>query len=336
VVPTTETTGPWSEGPAADEPVTAGEVSGTDDARVLAELGGLNLRERPVTASGQRSLEPSPRRIKQQVTCFRYATADHEAGRIKDRGQVGEPLAQPAAHDLEAAKRGRVAFGRGLGYLRAGNTLGPPPAQLQQPHGAFRGAPCEFARLVNQGVPAAVLLPAAAVPAAAQPAVGDHADMPGLARHAPPATVELTADDDARADACSHRHKHHVAVSAGGPEPRLGPGRCVRVVLHHHLAAQTLLDPLLQRLVTPGEIRREQHRGPGAVDEPGCAEPDGCDLTGRDLVAVQQFRHHIGYGLLGPRRARRRSRPLQPGEDPAVFVDHSRRDLRATDVNADG
>src|ERR1700678_3413741 len=137
----TGTTGPWFEGPAADEPVPAGGMGGTAGGPGLAELGGLDLRERPVTASGQRSLEPSPGRIKQQVTCFRYAAADHEAGRIKDRGQVGEPLAEPAAHDLEAAKRGRVAFGRGLGYLRAGNPLGRSPAQLQQPHGAFRGAP---------------------------------------------------------------------------------------------------------------------------------------------------------------------------------------------------
>jgi hypothetical protein len=48
----------------AEEPVPAGEVGGTDDARVLAELGGPDLRERPVTASGQGSLERSPRRIK--------------------------------------------------------------------------------------------------------------------------------------------------------------------------------------------------------------------------------------------------------------------------------
>jgi len=60
----TGTTGPWSERPAGEEPIPAGEVGGTDDARVLAELGGPDLRERPVTASGQGSLERSPRRIK--------------------------------------------------------------------------------------------------------------------------------------------------------------------------------------------------------------------------------------------------------------------------------
>src|ERR1019366_9191120 len=55
-----------------------------------------------------------------------------------------------------------------------------------------------------------------------------------------------------------------------------------------------------------------------------------------DLVPGQQLGHHVGDGLLGPRRTGRRSRPLQLGEDLAVFIDHPCRDLRATDVNADG
>ena len=44
----------------------------------------------------------------------------------------------------------------------------------------------------------------------------------------------------------------------------------------------------------------------------------------------------VGDGELGPRRAGRRGRSLQFGDDPAVFVDNPRRDFRATDINADG
>jgi hypothetical protein len=47
-----------------------GEVGGADDTRVLAELGDLDLRERPVTSPGQRALEGGPRGIEQQVSRF--------------------------------------------------------------------------------------------------------------------------------------------------------------------------------------------------------------------------------------------------------------------------
>ena len=263
-----------------------GQVGGADDPGVLTELRDPDLGQRPTAAAGQRALESGPRGIEQQVARLGYAAADHEAGRIEDRGQVGQPLAEPAAHDLEAAQRGRVALGRGPGYHRAGNALGYSPAQLQQPDGAFRSAPGELARLGDQRVPAAVLLPAAPVPAAAQPPVGHHPDVAGLARHPPAAAVELAADQDGGADAGPQGHQHHVAVPAGGAEPGLGPGRGVRVVLHHDLAAETLLHPLLQRLVAPGEVGREQDSGPGAVDEPGRPDPDGrrpCPGDGRGV-----------------------------------------------------
>jgi len=102
-------------------------------------------------------------------------------------------------------------------------------------------------------------------------------------------------------------------------------------ILHHHRAAETLLDSVFERLVTPGQVRREQHGGAGAVDEPGRAEADG-----RDLVTGLQLGHHVGDGLLGTRRAGRRSRSLELGQDLAIFVDYRCCDLRATDVNADG
>ena len=308
-----------------------GQIGGTDDACVLTELRGPDLRERPVTPAGQGPFEGRAGRVEQQFTRLGHATADHEAGRIEHRGQVGQALAEPAADDLEAAQRDRVAFGRGLSDLRTGNTLGYSPAQLKQPHGALRGPPGELTRLGDQGVAADVLLPAAPVPAAAEPTVGDHPDVPGLARNAPAAAVQLAADKDGGPDPGPDRHQHHVAVAAGGTEPRLGPGRGVRVVLHHDRAAEPLLHSLLERLVAPGQVRREQHGGARAVDEAGGAEADG-----GDLVAVQQFGHHIGDRLFGQRRAGGRGRPLQLRDDAAVLVHHPGRDLGTTDINADG
>ena len=98
------------------------------DARVLAQLRDLDLGERPVTAPGQRPLEGGPRGIKQQVARLGHAAADHEAGGIEDRGQVGQALAEPAADGLKTTKRGRIALGRGLRDHRAGNALGQSPA----------------------------------------------------------------------------------------------------------------------------------------------------------------------------------------------------------------
>jgi hypothetical protein len=47
-----------------------GEVGGADNTRILAELGDLDLRIRPVTTPGQCALEGGPRGIEQQVSCF--------------------------------------------------------------------------------------------------------------------------------------------------------------------------------------------------------------------------------------------------------------------------
>ena len=95
---------------------------------VPAKLRDLDLGDRPVTPTGKRTLEGRPRRIEQQVARLRHAAADHEAGRIEDRGQIGQPLAEPGAYDLEAAHRGWVALGRRPGDHRAGNALRPPSA----------------------------------------------------------------------------------------------------------------------------------------------------------------------------------------------------------------
>src|SRR5436190_20554252 len=103
---TTATTAPSSERGVLT--ALAGQIRGADDARVLTELRDLDLGQRPVAAAGQRVLECDPGGVEEQLARLGHAAADHEAGRIEDRGQVGQALAEPAAHGLEAAQRGRV------------------------------------------------------------------------------------------------------------------------------------------------------------------------------------------------------------------------------------
>src|ERR1700748_874204 len=77
-------------------------------------------------------------------------------------------------------------------------------------------------------------------------------------------------------------------------------------------------------------VGRALSANPGAPKPNGPAPPVGDPIRGEGLGP------RVGDGKLGPRRAGRRGRSLQFGDDPAVFVDNPRRDFRATDINADG
>ncbi len=70
-----------------------------------------------MTVPAQRLLVGRARGLKQQVTRLRYAAADHEAARVEDRGQISQPLPQPAPHRLEAPQRNRIALLRRSGDL---------------------------------------------------------------------------------------------------------------------------------------------------------------------------------------------------------------------------
>src|SRR5580700_9414206 len=112
--------------------------------------------------------------------------------------------------------------------------------QLSAPASPSRAAWVTAGPLMPSGVPlpsssnriaARVLLPAAPVPAAAEPAVGHHPVVPGLARRAPPAAVELAVEHDPGADPGAHGDQHDVLLITGGTQLGLGPGGGVRVVL---------------------------------------------------------------------------------------------------------
>src|SRR6202044_489010 len=193
--------------------------------------------------------------------------------------QRGEALAEPASDDLETAQGRCVSLAGGLGDLAPVDSVGGSAAELQQPDRPARRTPGELACLGDQGAPARVLLPAAAIAAPAQPPFGYDPVVPGLAGDPPPAPVQLPVDHDPGADSGADRDEHDVLVAARGAEHGLGPGGGVRVVLHYHGQACVVFDPLLQRLVAPGEVGREQHAGPGDVDEPGGADAHGVHLV---------------------------------------------------------
>src|SRR5262249_966662 len=256
--------------------------------------------------------------------------ADHNALRIEYRRQVGQPLPQPGAHDHVAAARCRVTLPGRLGDVRAVDRTGVAASQLQQPHRPARGAHGEIPRLRHQGAAARVLLPAAPVPAAAQPPVGHHTEMPGLPRHPPPAPVEPAVQDEAGPDARAHGDEYDVHTATRRAEPYLGPRAAVAGVDHgsrqtHH-ARQ--LGP--QRLVPPGEVRREPHGAGRLVHEAGRAAPDR-----GGLVPATQLVDRVGDRRGGTLRAGRRGGTPQFLDDAPTLIDDPGSDLGTPDINPD-
>src|SRR4051812_33171682 len=80
----------------------ASEAGGADEPRLAAQRRLPDPRRWPVTPTGQRRRERLAGRRQQQVARVGDAAADDEPARVEDRGDVGEPLAEPAADLLEA------------------------------------------------------------------------------------------------------------------------------------------------------------------------------------------------------------------------------------------
>jgi hypothetical protein len=151
-----------------------------------------------------------------------------------------------------------------------------------------------------------------------------------------PADPERTAqqravDDDAAAEPGAHGEQHHVIDVPGGAEPELAPGRGVGVVLHQHRQAGPLLDVRPQRLVPPGQVRREEHHRPGPVDVPRCGDADR-----GDLVPASQLGDGVSDGRLDRLDVLGRGLPPHLCQQLAVLRHHPGRDLRPADVDSDG
>src|ERR1035438_3659125 len=188
----------------------------------------------------------------------------------------------------------------------------------------------KIACLVLEGAAARVLLPAAAITAAAQAAVRHHAVVPWLPRDAKTAAVQLAAQHEPGANTGAHGDEHHMVLAAGRAEPELGPDARVGVVLDHHRKTHEVGNLLADRLVPPGKVGREQHTAPFLVHVPGRAQADRFHL-----VTGLQFANHLNDHPRGARRAGRRRGPLQLLDDPAIGVDDPARDLGTSYINAD-
>ena len=83
-------------------------------------------------------------------------------------------------------------------------------------------------------------------------------------------------------------------LTARGAEPVLGPGGRVGVVLDRHRQPDPAGQRIPQRLVAPGQVRREQHGRPVVGDPARRADADRDDLVPRG-----QLGHHLGDHVLG-------------------------------------
>ena len=180
--------------------------------------------------------------------------------------------------------------------------------------------------------PAGVLLPAAAVAAGAQPAVGDDAHVPPLPRDAVRTALQPAVEDDAAADAGAQRDHQRQVGAARRAVAVLGPGRGVGVVAHPQRPLQPGGEVLAQRRVPPGQVRAEQHGVAGAVEPAGRADAHADQLA---VVPRGQLLDDGDDGVLGVADRRPGRGPPGGGQDRAVGRDDAAGDLRAADVDAE-
>ena len=208
---------------------------------------------------------------------------------------------------------------------------GSPPARSSRSR-ASSDVPTAASRVSRTSAePDAVLLEAAAVAAAAEPAVRHQAQVPDLAADAVPAAEQLPAGDHATADARADGDHQLVVDVATGAVAELAPGRGVRVVLDRDRQPGQPEQLRAQGLVAPGDVGSEQHGGAVGVDVAGRADAHRGDrvLLGEPRDEGRDRRlDRLGIGRRG----------LDPRllQDRAVEVDDRTGDLGAADVDAAG
>ena len=251
------------------------QVRGADHAGVGTELGQRDLRQRPVVRrsapfSNAARAGPSSR----SPASTRRRRSRSSPGRGSRPGRPGPGRARCPTISKQRSAAGSPSL---AAWVICGPSIavGVPAAELQQPDRAARGAPGEVARLRHQGAAAGVLLPAAAVAAAAQPAVGYHPVVPGLAGHAPAAPVEPAVEHDAAADAGADGDERGRARGRAPhrawPRPRRWRCASFSTTTGRPDAVLDLLAAAA-RPARPGSART--HGGAGLVDEAGRPDAD--------------------------------------------------------------
>jgi hypothetical protein len=289
-----------------------------------------DLRPRPIRTSRQRGRELLPRRVEQQLAGVREPTADDEAAGVQQGSEARQAVSQPPSDDGEALQGSRVPLRRGLRHLTRLDALRRSVAELEQSPAVLRLHVGDLTGLVQQRPAGAVLLPAARLPAPAPAAVQHDLQVAELAPDPERAAKQRATENDAAADPRADRDADQGGLPAAGTEAVLAPGRRVGVVLDHDRQADELRHLVAERLVTPGEVGREEHRRAVGVDE-----ARGADADGDDVVRAPQLVHQIRDRLLDGPRVRGRGGSTQVRDHPPVLVDDTRSDLRAADVDPD-
>ena len=115
------------------------------------------------------------------------------------------------------------------------------------------------------------------------------------------ASIEFAVDDDARADARSHRDTHHVLESLALAKHTHTEGETVGIVVDARRNAKRLLENLLQiHLLPRRDIRHVIHDALLCINHRGHTHTNARHFWVHHLAdLIQQLTSHHGFRLLG-------------------------------------
>ena len=296
----------------------------------LPSMAGTSGTVRPTVRRLHRPTERLARRLSNSSPASATPSADHDHLGIEHVHEAADPLAQPPPDLREDRDRDGVPVLSRRRHHGSGHPLGiaaaPGPRRRVRLAVSHRLSTGSGDRLTRRH-----LLPASAVPAAAQRPVGLHDDVADLGGEPVRAPEEPPVRDDPAADPGADAHQQHVSVAAARAEPELPPGgRRVVVVGDDREPERARRDARpAGRRATPGSARTAGRRSADSTS-PAAAIPDGDDVrrTARaraasSIVASVASMSSAGVGSVARARIVPSARDASGG------------DLRAADVDAD-
>src|SRR5215211_3290568 len=294
---------------------------------VVAELGRDDRHTGAMFGSLHRVEVGGARGVEQEVARDDRATTDDDDLRVQDVHEAGDPLAEPTSGLHEDPPRGLVALPRRLRDELAGHLVGVTAGETTQDR-ALVFASLLTAHPIDRPA-GGDLLPAAAVPAAAERATGLDDDVADLGGETVRAAEQPAVRHDPATDPRAHRDEQQMPVPATRAEPELTVRGHARVVVHLAGKTECVAHPFGDREVAPGEVGGEAQDAFLRVDQAGGPHADRRHVRGRErpgeLDHGGQRRHLV---LRGGRRTRALG-------DRAVARDTERVDLGAADVEPD-
>ena len=158
----------------------------------------------------------------------------------------------------------------------------------------------ELGVVAERGLAGGEGLPATALSAAAERAVGVDGNVSELAGETAAAGENLAVGEDRRADAFGDSDQHGVAHAVHAAEPEFAEQACVGGVLELDLQIQPFGERLLHVEVGPVQVRRKDDALCVRIDSAGNADADALNALVRVLLAhrIERFGHLDG-GALG-------------------------------------